>query len=142
MKIFTLLDNKKDIAYYKQNGMYQTAIKYMNMLKENGRFECFNSWYEHFNVMESRISATVVAFHEVYNDEDFMIAKIIHRFNARYSRLPYNTDKDVALVVRDDSRDGEVSFIFHENGAGIYDEIRFLDGIRYPRSRCIQIDEI
>lgn len=144
MKIFTRLDNKNDIdTCYKQNGMYQTAVKYMKMFKENGRFGHFNQLYEFLNVTESRISATVVTFHvlDKYN-ADFEISKGYHRFNGEYDRLPYNTDKDVALVVYDDSQNGEISFIFHENGAGVYDEIRFLDGIRYPRGMCVQIDEI
>lgn len=144
MKIFTRLDNKSDIdTHYKQNGMYQTAIKYMKMLKENDRFEHFNPLYGLLNIAESRASATVVTFHALDRDAtDFEISKSYHMFNDEYDRLPFNTDKDIALVVCDDSRNGEISFIFHENGAGIYDEIRFLDGVRDSCGACVQIDEI
>lgn len=146
MKIFTRLDNKNDIdTRYKQNGMYQTAIKYMKMLKENGRFEHFNPLYGLLNIAESRVSATVVTFHALDKDAaDFEISKSYHRFNDEYDRLPFNTDKDIALVVCDDSRNGEISFIFHENGndGGVYDEIRFLDGARDSFGECVQIDEI
>ena len=146
MKIFTRLDNKNYIdTRYKQNGMYQTAIKYMKILKENGRFEYFNPSYVLLNVAESGVSATVVTFHELdeYN-VDIEISKGYHRFNDEYDRLPFNTDKDIALVVCDDSRNGEISFIFHENcnDGGVYDEIRFLDGVRDSFGECVQIDEI
>ena len=146
MKIFTRLDNKNYIdTRYKQNGMYQTAIKYMKILKENGRFEYFNPLYGLLNIAESGVSATVVTFHEP--DEcnvDIEISKRYHRFNDEYDRLPFNTDKDIALVVCDESRNGKISFIFHENGndGGVYDEIRFLDGVRDSCGECVQIDEI
>lgn len=148
MKIFTRLDNKSDIdTRYKQNGMYQTAIKYMKMLKENGRFEHFNPLYGLLNVAESGVSATVVTFHALdKRNYDFEISKSYHRFNGEYDRLPFNTDKDIALVVYDDARNGRISFIFHEYGAsiydGVYDEIRFLDGVRNNCGECVQIDEI
>lgn len=148
MKIFTRLDNKNDIdTRYKQNGMYQTAIKYMKILKENGRFEHFNPLYGLLNVSESGVSATVVTFHALDEcNDDLEISKDYHRFNGEYDRLPYNTDKDIALVVYDDAQNGEISFIFHEYGAniydGVYDEIRFLDGVRNNCGECVQIDEI
>ena len=50
--------------------------------------------------------------------------------NEEYIRLPYKTDKDIALTFVNDKHHGEVSFIFHEkypeDSFGEYNEICFL----------------
>lgn len=126
MKIFVRLNDKNVIdTYYKQNGMYQTTIKYMKMLKESGKFNnfCWSNSASHRDEQNARI----ILFHQKdMDDTDYEISKGYHKFNDEYIRFPYHTDKDIALAVADDSYIGEVSFIFHENGTGIYDEIRYV----------------
>lgn len=127
MKIFVKFCDVSMIdTYYKQNGMYQTTIKYMKMFKESGRFTMPYRWSKSIS-REDELMAKIILFH--YDDKDDLdneIAREYHRFNNEYARLPYDTDKDVALSVVDGSRVGEVSFIFHESGAGVYDEIRYV----------------
>ena len=144
MKVYARLAEMSDIEYLKSNNMYQTAMKYMNMLKELGLLEGY-PWKKTLSGNALDNDVTVIVFHQMDDDDDdvAIAASCYHPYNnEEYIRLPYNTDKDIALVVVDDSRRGEVSFIFHENGTGEYNEIRFLSGdwvIGKPR---IEVGEI
>ena len=126
MKIITRLENKNAIdTYYKQNGMYQTTIEYMKMFK--GSLSAWSCYWPNRVRGDSELKARVILFHiKDEDDTDAEISKGYHRFNDEYIRLPYNTGKDIALSVVNNSRDGDVSFIFHENETGIYDEIRYV----------------
>lgn len=141
MKIFTDTNNKNMIdTYYKNNGMYQTTIKYMKMFNESS---CFLTYRIRNGIScENYVTARILLFHEKDMNDDQEISRVYHRFNDEYIRLPYNTNKDVALAVVDDSRFGEVSFIFHENGTGIYDEIRYVFRNVVIRNDEAIIDEI
>jgi len=75
------------------------------------------------------------------DDEDRELAESYHQHNNdEYVRLPYDTDKDIALVFVDDRRLGELSFIFHNNDTGEYNEIRFLSG-DWTRGKPVCIGE-
>lgn len=130
MKIYARLAEVSDVEYLKGNNMYQTAIKYMKMLKEYGAFTHI-PWITvtNENCIESK-PITVIVFRQAdKDDEDRAIAVSYHQYNnEEYTKLPYSTDKDISLVFVDDSRLGEVSFIFHENCTGEYNEIRFIAG--------------
>lgn len=126
MKIFVkFCDTSMIDTYYKQNGMYQTTIKYMKMLKESGKFS--NFYWQSSTSHTTEQNARIILFHQKdMNDTDYEISKRYHLFNNDFARFPYDSDKDIALAVADESRSGEVSFIFHENDTGIYDEIRYV----------------
>lgn len=130
MKIYARLAEASDIEYLKGNNMYQTTIKYMKMFKESGAF-AHVPWIiaTNANRFEHK-PITVIVFRQIdKDDQDRAIAVCYHQYNnEEYTKLPYSTDKDISLVLVDDSRCGEVSFIFHENGTGEYNEIRFLAG--------------
>lgn len=144
MKVYARLAEMSDIEYLKSNNMYQTAIKYMDMFKESGLFDRY-PWMESPSENAPDNEITVIVFRQRDDDEDdvAIAASCYHPYNnEEYIRLPYDTDKDIALVVVDDSRIGEVSFIFHENGTGEYNEIRFLSGDWARNKPRVQIGEI
>ena len=130
MKLYARLADMSDIEYLKNNNMYQTAVKYMAMLNELGLLRC-HPWAQPDNENADDNVATVIAFRQVDADEEdiAIAAKCYHPYNnEEYIRLPYKTDKDIALVFVDGRLRGEVSFIFHENVVGEYNEVRFLSG--------------
>ena len=132
MKLYARLADMSDIKYLKNNNMYQTAVKYMDMLNELGLLRC-HPWIRPDNENTDNSEATVIPFRYIDEDlDDIMIAaRCYHSYNnEEYIRLPYKTDKDIALTFVNDRRHGEVSFIFHEKCPedilGEYNEIRFL----------------
>lgn len=130
MKLYARLADMSDIEYLKNNNMYQTAVKYMAMLNELGLLRC-HPWTQPDNENADDSIATVIVFRQMDADEDdiAIAASCYHPYNnEEYIRLPYKTDKDIALTFVDDRHRGEASFIFHENGIGEYNEVRFLSG--------------
>ena len=132
MKLYARLADMSDIKYLKNNNMYQTAVKYMDMLNELGLLRC-HPWTQTDNGNTDNSEATVIPFRYMDEDlDDIMIAaRCYHSYNnEEYIRLPYKTDKDIALTFVNDMHHGEVSFIFHEkypeDSLGEYNEIRFL----------------
>lgn len=146
MKLYTRRAELPDITYLRNNGMYQATIKYMTILKEYGVFERSPWTATRANGVVDDCSATIIVFRQVdKDDEDREIAKGYHKFNFEdYIRLPFDTDKDIALVLVDDRGIGELSFIFHENGTGEYNEIRYIYGIRnlFGTYSCVEFGEI
>ena len=132
MKLYARLADMSDIKYLKNNNMYQTAVKYMSILNELGLLRCHPlTQPNNGNTDDSKL--TVIPFRYTDKDlDDIMIAaRCYHSYNnEEYIRLPYKTDKDIALTFVNDRRHGEVSFIFHEKCPedilGEYNEIRFL----------------
>ena len=130
MKLYARLADMSDIEYLKNNNMYQTAVKYMSMLNELGLLRC-HLWAQPNNENADDNVATVIPFRQVDADEEdiAIAARCYHPYNnEEYIRLPYKTDKDIALTFVNERHRGEVSFIFHENCTGEYNEIRFLSG--------------
>lgn len=132
MKLYARLADMSDIKYLKNNNMYQTAVKYMCILNEPGLLRCHPlTQPNNGNTDDSKL--TVIPFRYMDEDlDDIMIAaRCYHSYNnEKYIRLPYETDKDIALTFVNDRHHGEVSFIFHEkcpeDSLGYYNEIRFL----------------
>lgn len=144
MKIYARLAEMSDIEYLKSNNMYQTAMKYMGMLKELGLLEGY-PWKKTLSGNPFENVVTVIVFHEMDDDEDdrAIAASCYHPYNnEEYTRLPYSTDKDIALTIVDDRHRGEVSFVFHENGVGEYNEIRFLAGDYTRNNPKVEVSEI
>ena len=141
MKLYVRLAEMSDIEYLKSNNMYQTALKYINIFKESGLFERY-PWTKEVNGVKRTFPVTAIVFRQVDDDDDdYELAGSYHQYNSdEYIRLPYGTDKDIALVRVDDSRLGELSFIFHDNGVGEYNEIRFLSG-DWTRGKPVCIGE-
>ena len=104
MKLYARLADMSDIEYLKNNNMYQTAVKYMSMLNELGLLRC-HPWTQPDNGNADDNVATVIAFRQVDADEE-----------------------DIAITFVNERHRGEVSFIFHENYTGEYNEVRFLSG--------------
>lgn len=130
MKLYARLADISDIEYLKNNNMYQTAVKYMAMLNELGLLRCHH-WTQPDNENADDNVATVIVFRQVDADEEdiAIAARYYHQHNnEEYIRLPYKTDKDIALTFVNERHRGEVSFIFHENYTGEYNEVRFLSG--------------
>lgn len=130
MKLYARLADMSDIEYLKNNNMYQTAVKYMSMLNELGLLRC-RPWTHPDNGNADDNVATVIAFRQADADEEdiAIAARCYHPYNnEEYIRLPYKTDKDIALTFVNERHRGKVSFIFHENVVGEYNEIRFLSG--------------
>lgn len=132
MKLYARLADMSDIKHLKNNNMYQTAVKYMGILNELGLLRCHPlTQPNNGNTDDSKL--TVIPFRYMDKDlGDIMIAaRCYHSYNNKeYIRLPYKTDKDIALTFVNDRNHGEVSFIFHEkypeDSLGEYNEIRFL----------------
>lgn len=144
MKLYARLAEMSDIERLKSNNMYQTAIKYMGMLSDLGLFAHY-PWIKHGSDDSLDDTATVIVFHEMDNDDDdrYIADSCYHRYNnEEYIRLPYETDKDIGLTLVDDRQRGEISFIFHENGVGEYNEIRFLAGDYIRNNPKISLGEI
>ena len=130
MKLYARLADMSDIEYLKNNNMYQTAVKYMSILNELGLLRCRPLTHPDNGNADDSI-ATVIVFRQVDADEDDIAisARCYHTYNnEEYIRLPYKTDKDIALTFVDYRHRGEVSFIFHENVVGECNEVRFLSG--------------
>jgi hypothetical protein len=130
MKLYARLADMSDIEYLKNNNMYQTAVKYMSILNELGLLRC-RPWTQTDNGNASDNVVTVIAFRQVDADEEdiAIAAECYHPYNnEEYMRLPYKTDKDIALTFVNERHRGDVSFIFHENYTGEYNEVRFLSG--------------
>ena len=132
MKLYGRLADMSDIKYLKNNNMYQTAVKYMGILNELGLLRC-HPWTQPDKGNADDNVATVITCRQVDADEEdiAIAARCYHPYNNKeYIRLPYKTDKDIALTFVDDRHHGEVSFIFHEkcpeDSLGEYNEIRFL----------------
>lgn len=132
MKLYARLADMSDIEYLKNNNMYQTAVKYMSILNELGLLRC-RPWMRPDNENTDNSEVTVIPFRQMDEDEDdiMIAARCYHPYNnEEYIRLPYETDKDIALTFVCNRHRGEVSFIFHEkypeDGLGEYNEIRFL----------------
>lgn len=132
MKLYARLADMSDIKYLENNNMYQTAVKYMDMLNELGLLGR-HPWMRPDNENTDNSEATVIPFRQMDEDEDdiMIAARCYHSYNnEEYIRLPYETDKDIALTFLCNRYRGEVSFIFHEkypeDGLGEYNEIRFL----------------
>ena len=130
MKLYARLADMSDIKYLKNNNMYQTAVKYIGILNELGLLRCHPlTQPNNGNTDDSKL--TVIPFRYTDKDlDDIMIAaRCYHSYNnEEYIRLPYKTDKDIALTFVYDRHRGEVSFIFHENVVGECNEVRFLSG--------------
>ena len=132
MKLYARLADMSDIKYLKNNNMYQTAVKYMGILNELGLLRCHPlTQPNNGNTDDSKL--TVIPFRQMDEDlGDIMIAaRCYHSYNnKKYIRLPYETDKDIALTFVNDRHHGEVSFLFHETPPaprlGEYNEILFL----------------
>lgn len=132
MKLYGRLADMSDIKYLKNNNMYQTAVKYMGILNELGLLRCHTlTQPNNGNTDDSEL--TVIPFRYIDEDLDniMIAARCYHSYNnEEYIRLPYKTDKDIALTFVNDRHHGEVSFIFHEKCPedilGEYNEIRFL----------------
>ena len=132
MKLYARLADMSDIKYLKNNNMYQTAVKYMGILNELGLLR-YHPLTQPNNGNTDDSKLTVIPFRYMDKDlGDIMIAaRCYHSYNnEEYIRLPYKTDKDIALTFINDRHHGEVSFIFHEkfheDSLGEYNEIRFL----------------
>ena len=132
MKLYARLADMSDIKHLKNNNMYQTAVKYMGILNELGLLR-YHPLTQPNNGNTDDSKLTVIPFR--YMDKDLgdiiISARCYHSYNnEEYIRLPYKTDKDIALTFINDRHHGEVSFIFHEkfheDSLGEYNEIRFL----------------